>query len=77
VDAEDLVQGTLLRGFGRWGASYGGEVRNPRAYLLRAATNAWIDTVRRRENETRALRESAEPAADLAARPSGRLSSGP
>lgn len=68
-DAEDLVQDTLLRAFGRWGASYGGEVRNPRAYLLRAATNAWIDTVRRRENEARALGESADPAVNPAARP--------
>jgi len=68
-DAEDLVQDTLLRAFGRWGASYGGEVHNPRAYLLRAATNAWIDAVRRREAEARALRESADPAADPAARP--------
>ena len=68
-DAEDLVQDTLLRGSGRWGASYGGEVRNPRAYLLRSATNAWIDTVRRRESEARALREGAEPAIAGAARP--------
>ena len=68
-DAEDLVQDTLLRAFGRWGANYGGEVHNPRAYLFRAATNAWIDTVRRRETEARALRESADPAADRARLP--------
>src|SRR5258706_9994138 len=55
-DAEDLVQDTLLRTFGQWGVSYG-EVRNPRAYLLRAATNVWIDTVRRRETEARSLSE--------------------
>ena len=56
-DAEDLVQDTLLRAFGQWGVSYG-EVRNPRAYLLRTATNVWIDTVRRRQTETRAPRAS-------------------
>ena len=46
-DAEDLVQETLARAFPavargeRWGS--------PRAYLLRIATNAWIDEVRRAE----------------------------
>src|SRR5262245_38434983 len=58
-DAEDLIQDTLLRTFGQWGTSYG-EVRNPRAYLLRAATNVWIDTVRRRETAARALREEPD-----------------
>jgi RNA polymerase sigma-70 factor (ECF subfamily) len=51
-DAEDLVQDTLLRAFGRWGVTYP-EIRDPRAYLLRTATNVWIDTVRRRETEAR------------------------
>jgi RNA polymerase sigma-70 factor (ECF subfamily) len=51
-DAEDLVQDTLLRAFGQWGVSTG-EVRNPRAYLLRTATNVWIDSVRRRQTEAR------------------------
>jgi RNA polymerase sigma-70 factor (ECF subfamily) len=52
-DAEDLVQDTLLRAFGRWGVTYP-EIRNPRGYLLRTATNVWIDTLRRRETEGRA-----------------------
>ena len=52
-DAEDLVQDTLLRAFGRWGVTYP-EIRDPRAYLLRTATNVWIDTLRRRETEARA-----------------------
>jgi RNA polymerase sigma-70 factor, ECF subfamily len=52
-DAEDLVQDTLLRAFGRWGVTYP-EIRQPRAYLLRTATNVWIDTLRRRETEARA-----------------------
>jgi RNA polymerase sigma-70 factor (ECF subfamily) len=61
-DAEDLVQDTLLRAFGQWGVSYG-NVRNPRAYLLRTATNVWIDTVRRRQTEARASAESLGAAA--------------
>src|SRR5438128_12695318 len=52
-DAEDLVQDTLLRGFGHWGVTYP-KIREPRAYLLRTATNVWIDTLRRRETEARA-----------------------
>jgi RNA polymerase sigma-70 factor, ECF subfamily len=52
-DAEDLAQETLLRAFGQWGVTYP-EIRDPRAYLLRTATNVWIDTLRRRETEARA-----------------------
>lgn len=52
-DAEDLVQDTLLRAFGQWGVTYPG-IRDPRAYLLRTATNVWIDTLRRRATESRA-----------------------
>ena len=60
-DAEDLVQDTLLRGFGFLGHVHH-EIQNPRAYLLRAATNLWIDTVRRREREAAALGAgAAEP----------------
>jgi RNA polymerase sigma-70 factor (ECF subfamily) len=51
-DAEDLVQDTLLRAFGRWGVTYPA-IRDPRAYLLRTATNVWIDTLRRRAVEAR------------------------
>jgi RNA polymerase sigma-70 factor (ECF subfamily) len=54
-DAEDLVQETLLRGFGAIGRGdlYGNESRvlSPRAYLFRTATNIWIDGVRRRQFE--------------------------
>jgi RNA polymerase sigma-70 factor, ECF subfamily len=52
-DGEDLVQETLLRGFSRLGQIHH-EVRDPRAYLLRTATHAWIDGVRRRESEREA-----------------------
>jgi len=64
-DAEDLVQDTLLRAFGRWGVTYP-EIRDLRAYLLRTATNVWIDTLRRRETEARApmARPDDAPAPD-------------
>lgn len=47
-DAEDLVQDTIVRGFGQLGL-FTREVRNTRAYLLRVATNLWIDELRRRD----------------------------
>jgi RNA polymerase sigma-70 factor (ECF subfamily) len=53
-DAEDLVQDTLLRAFGTLGSVFS-PITNPRAYLLRTATNVWIDTVRRRGSEATAL----------------------
>jgi RNA polymerase sigma-70 factor (ECF subfamily) len=67
-DAEDLVQETLLRAFGTLG-EINHQIRSPRAYLLRTATNLWIDTLRRREGEGRALAAHA-PAAP-AAMPAG------
>ncbi|HEX7035058.1 MAG TPA: sigma-70 family RNA polymerase sigma factor [Pseudomonadales bacterium] len=54
-DAEDLVQDTLVCAFSRFGVSYP-EVDNPRAYLLRTASNIWID--RRRHESRRAQMES-------------------
>lgn len=57
-DAEDLVQDTLLRAFATLGSIHH-EVANPRAYLLRVASNLWIDATRRRESEARALEGSA------------------
>ena len=49
-DAEDLVQESLLKAFGLLG-HIDNPIRNPRAYLLRIATNVWIDTLRRRDHE--------------------------
>ena len=46
-DAEDLVQDALLRGFGTLGAVHQRNA-NPRGYLVRIATNLWIDRARRR-----------------------------
>ena len=51
-DAEDLVQDTLLRAFGHLGL-INHDIRDPRAYLLRTATNLWIDELRRRETAAR------------------------
>lgn len=52
-DAEDLLQETLLKGFGAIGrGDLGAEwsrVKDSRTYLFRVATNLWIDQVRRRE----------------------------
>jgi RNA polymerase sigma-70 factor (ECF subfamily) len=63
-DADDLVQDTLLRGFGALGHVHH-EIENPRAYLLRTATNVWIDGIRRRGSEAAAVSASAaEPGAD-------------
>ncbi len=67
-DAEDLVQDTLLRAFGNLGRLHD-PVRNPRAYLLRTATNIWIDKLRRRDVEAAALAESEPPAGAAAHTP--------
>jgi RNA polymerase sigma-70 factor, ECF subfamily len=69
-DAEDLAQDTLLRAFGTLG-SVMKRIENPRAYLLRTATNLWIDTLRRRGTEAAALAEQAPLAMDRHADPSG------
>jgi RNA polymerase sigma-70 factor (ECF subfamily) len=45
-DAEDLVQDTLTRAFVTLGTMFS-EIPNPRAWLFRVASNAWIDHVRR------------------------------
>lgn len=58
-DAEDLVQDTLTRAYGRWGMTIP-VVENPRAYLMRTAANVWIDEIRRRLP----LAEADEPAAE-------------
>jgi len=58
-DAEDLVQETMLNGFGVLGRVH--SVANPPAYLVRIATNLWLDAVRRRDAAERAVaREGKE-----------------
>lgn len=57
-DGEDLVHETLVRGFGLLGTA-GQPFPSPRAYLLRIATNAWIDEQRRRLLEAAIVRDPA------------------
>ena len=64
-DAEDLSQETLIRGFHRL-AYHHDPIENPRAYLLRIATHAWIDQLRKRETEER-LAPPAEASRDESA----------
>ncbi len=61
-DAEDLVQDTLLRAFGQLGMIHHA-IQNPRAYLLRTASHAFIDRMRRNGAEARALEHGAYAAA--------------
>lgn len=61
-DAEDLVQESLLKAFGMLGRIES-PIANPRAYLLRIATNLWIDTLRHRELERIAPEAPAGPPA--------------
>ncbi len=60
-DGEDLLQDTLIKVFGLLGSG-GMQLDNPRAYLIRAATNLWIDRVRRscREQELLLLQAQEE-----------------
>lgn len=70
-DAEDLAHDTLIRGFATLGIVHR-DIERPRAYLLRIATNLWIDRVRRRalEESVLAAEDGALPRpADPAARP--------
>ncbi|HSZ50305.1 MAG TPA: RNA polymerase sigma factor [Caulobacteraceae bacterium] len=71
-EAEDLVQDTLLRGFGSLGrcdmsppplddGSGGRWFEKPQAYLAQIATNLWIDRMRRSQRDARLAQ--AEPAA--------------
>lgn len=57
-DAEDLVQDTLVRAFGRLGVTRP-RIQHPRSYLLRTATNVWIDLQRRRATQQRRSDEVA------------------
>jgi RNA polymerase sigma factor (sigma-70 family) len=61
LDAEDLVQDTLLRAFAKLG--YLGQALNPKAYLFKMATHIWIrQQERRRElQEVDDVQESDGP----------------
>lgn len=62
-DAEDLAQDAIVRGFGALGMS-DRPVDNARGYMVRTATNIWIDTVRRRATESEAMAREARGAAE-------------
>ena len=49
-DGEDLVQDTLIRVFSLLG-KIDAKLEHPRAYLIRIATNLWIDRCRRAARE--------------------------
>jgi RNA polymerase sigma-70 factor (ECF subfamily) len=79
-DAEDMVQDSLLCGFGAIGRGdlHGdaSRVANPRAYLLRIASNLWVDGLRRRGRDVSAhaaAREEASPALGAAAQEAGEV----
>ena len=56
------MQDTLLRAFATLGQIHHG-IENPRGYLLRTATNLWIDGLRRRGAESHALAQADAPPA--------------
>jgi RNA polymerase sigma-70 factor (ECF subfamily) len=66
-DGEDLAQDVLLRVFGQLG-KLNADLANPRAYLIRSATNLWTDRLRRARLEQQHMAaeqsETPEPAAD-------------
>lgn len=59
-DAEDLVQDTLLKAFAKLGEAHGGGLSHPRAFLLRVATNLFLNQ-RRREPHQALLSETEAP----------------
>jgi RNA polymerase sigma-70 factor (ECF subfamily) len=58
-DAEDLVQDTMARAFVTLGTLFG-DPPEPRAWLFRVASNAWIDRMRRARHEAQLEAPSAE-----------------
>src|SRR5208282_2728895 len=72
-ETEDLLQETLLKGFGAIGRGDLGGAKNSRAYLFRIATNLWIDQLRRNQNrrESDAATPSTQPEQTLSAREAG------
>jgi RNA polymerase sigma-70 factor (ECF subfamily) len=62
------VQDSMVRGFSALSRVH--SIDNPRGYLIRIATNLWMDATRRRTSELHALaRERDEPRADTEATP--------
>lgn len=64
-DAEDLVQDTVLRAYAHWGVT-NPPITDPKNYLIKTATNIWIDRMRSRAREdehARALAHEPKPEA--------------
>src|SRR5262245_47566352 len=64
-DGEDLVQDTLVRVFSLLG-KIDAQLENPRAYLIRTATNLWIDRARRAALEKQVLELTAQSESGVA-----------
>jgi RNA polymerase sigma-70 factor (ECF subfamily) len=62
-DAEDLAQDAMARAFVTLG-QMGEPPPNPRAWLLRVASNVWLDQLRRRRREEPLGEHEAAPRAD-------------
>ncbi len=58
-DGEDLMQDTFLRVFALLG-KIDADLQNPRAYLIRCATNLWIDQQRRQHRDARFRTQSKQ-----------------
>jgi len=58
-DGEDLLQDVLLRVFGNLG-KINADLAYPRAYLVRTATNMWIDRIRRAKLERAFVEEATD-----------------
>jgi RNA polymerase sigma-70 factor (ECF subfamily) len=66
-DGEDLVQDTLMRVFSLLG-KIDADLAQPKAYLIRTASNLWIDRMRRTARERRVLEmyaDEREPSAPI------------
>lgn len=59
-EAEDLIQDTLEQAYARL-ASIGHDVEDPRAYVLRIASNLWVNQVRREVAHRRIVEQLQEP----------------
>jgi RNA polymerase sigma-70 factor, ECF subfamily len=67
-DGEDLLQDSLMRVFSLLG-KIDADLDNPRAYLIRTATNLWIDRVRRLARERQLLRADVQADDEAAGEP--------
>jgi RNA polymerase sigma-70 factor (ECF subfamily) len=67
-DGEDLAQDTLVRVFSLLG-KIDADLENPRGYLIRTATNLWIDRTRRRALERAFASDERASVAESAPRP--------